>query len=59
MQKSQHEFENETRTSLTNQVAQLRNLEVQMSQMASMFSERKQGNLPSSSEMNPRRDGKE
>ena len=30
-----------------------------MSQMAYMFSERRQGNLSSSSEMNPRRDGKE
>ena len=30
MWKSQHQFENETRTSLTNQAAKLRNLEVHM-----------------------------
>ena len=59
MWKSQHQFENETRTSLNNQAAQLRNLEVQMGQMASLFNERQQGNLPSTSEVNPRRDGKE
>ena len=47
------------RTSLNDQVAQLRNLEVQMSQMASLFNERQQGNLPSTSEVNPTRDGKE
>ena len=40
MSKSHHQFENETRTSLTNQVAKLRNLEVQMGQMTSMISER-------------------
>ena len=47
------------RTSLNNQVAQHRNLEVQMGQMASLFNERQQGNLPSTSEVNPTRDGKE
>ena len=47
------------RTSLNNQVAQLRNLEVQMGQMTSLFNERQQGNLPSTSEVNPTRDGKE
>ena len=56
MRKSQAKFVNETRTFLANQVAQLRNLEIQM---ASMFNERQQGNLPSTSEVNPRRDGKE
>ena len=30
-----------------------------MGQMASLFNERQQGNLPSTSEVNPRRDGKE
>ena len=35
MRKSQTQFENETRISLKNQAAQLRNLEVQMGQMAS------------------------
>ena len=59
MQKSQTQFENETRTSLNNQAAQLRNLEVQMVQMASLFSERQQGNFSSTSEVNLRREGKE
>ena len=57
--KSQAQFVNEVRTSLTNQAAKLRNLEVQMGQMASLFNERQQGNFPSTSEVNPRRDGKE
>ena len=47
------------RTSLTNQATQLRNLEVQMCQIDSLFRERQQGNLPSASEVNLRRDGKE
>ena len=59
MRKSQTRFENETRTSLNNQAAQLRNSEVQIGQMTSLFSERQQGNLPSTSEVNLRRDGKE
>ena len=59
MLQSQNKFENETRTSLNNQAAQLKNLEVQMGQMATLFSERQQGNLPSTSEVNPRREGKE
>ena len=59
LMKSHDKFENETRTSLNNQVAQLRNLEVQMGQMASLLSERQQGNFPSTSEVNPRREGKE
>ena len=57
MRKSQTQFENETITSLNNQAAQLRNLEVQMGQMASLF--KQQGNFPSTSEVNPRREGKE
>ena len=40
MMKSHDKLENETRTSLNSQAAQLRNLEVQMSQMASLLSER-------------------
>ena len=40
MRKSRHQFKNETITSLNNQAAQLRNLEVQMGQMASLFNER-------------------
>ena len=59
MRKSQHQFKNETKTSLTNQAAQLRNLEVQMGRLASLFNERQQDNLPSTSEVNPRREGKE
>ena len=47
------QFFNETRTSLTNQATQLRNLEVQMGKMTSMF------NFPSTSKVNPRRDSKE
>ena len=59
LSKSQAQFVNETRTSLTNQFAQLRNLEFQMGQMASMLNERQQVISPSTSEVNPRRDGKE
>ncbi|XP_039132333.1 uncharacterized protein LOC120269114 [Dioscorea cayenensis subsp. rotundata] len=56
---TQTQFMNETRTSLQNQSAQIRNLEVQLSQMASMLTERQQGNLPSTSEANPRKSGNE
>ena len=59
LSKSQAQFVNETRTSLTNQAVKLRNLEVQMGQMASMFNERQQGNLPNTLDVNPRRDDKE
>ena len=59
MMKSHDKFENGTRTSLNNRAAQLRNLEVQMGQMASLLSERQHGNLPSTSEVKPRREGKE
>ena len=59
LSKSQAQFVNETRTSLTNQPAQLRNLEAQMGQMVTMFNERQRGILPSTSKVNPRRDGKE
>ena len=45
MMKSHDKFENETRTSLNNQAVQLRNLEVQMSQMALLLSERQHRNL--------------
>ena len=58
-------FMNETRanmqnqaTKLNNQVAQLRNLEVQMGQMANLLTERQHGSLPSNSKVNPR-EGKE
>ena len=40
MMKSHDKFENGTRTSLNNQATQLRILEVQMGQMASLLSER-------------------
>ena len=46
-------------TQLNNQVAQLRNLEVQMGQMANILTKRQQGSLPSNSEKNPRGEGKE
>ena len=59
MMKSHDKFENETRTSLNNQAAQLRNLEVQMCLMASLLSERQHENLPSTSEVNPRKERKE
>ena len=59
MRKSHHQFENETRTSLTNQATKLRNLEVQVGQMASMINKRQQGNFSSTSEVNPRSYGKE
>ena len=59
MMKSHDKFENETRTSLNNQVTQLRNLEVQMGQMASLLCEWQHENLPSTSEVNLRREGKE
>ena len=59
MRKSQHQFENETRTSSINQATQLRNLKVQKGQMAIMISEWQQGHLLSTSEVKPRRDGKE
>ena len=59
MMKSHDKLENETRTSLNNQAAQLRNLEIQMGQMGSFLSERQQGNLPSTSKVNLRREGKE
>ena len=59
-------FMNETKanmqqhaTQLNNQSAQLRNLEVQMGQMANLLAERQPGSLPSNSEVNPRRDGNE
>ena len=59
-------FMNETKanmqhqaTKLNNQVAQLRNLEVQMGQMANLFTESQPGSLPSNSEVNPRREGNE
>ena len=64
MQTFHSAFMNETKanmqqqtTQLNNQAAQLRNLEVQMGQMANLLTERQPGALPSNSEVNPRRDG--
>ena len=54
-------FMNETKinlqcrtTQLNNQAEQLRNLEVQMGQMANLLTERQRGALPSNYEVNPR-----
>ena len=46
-------------TQLNNQAAQLRNLEVQMGQMANLLTERHRGALPSNFEVNPRQEGNE
>ena len=46
-------------TQLNNQAAQLRNLEVQMGQMANILTKRQQGSLLSNSEVNSRREGNE
>ena len=46
-------------TQLNNQVGQLRNLEVQMGQMANILTERQPGSLESNSKVNPRREGNE
>ena len=46
-------------TQLNNQAAQLRSLEAQLGQMVNLLIERQPGSLPSNSEVNPRRDGKE
>jgi hypothetical protein len=44
---------------IQNQNAQIRNLENQIGQMASILNNRPQGSLPSDTEKNPRRDGNE
>ena len=46
-------------TQLNNQTAQLRNLEVQMGQMANILTERQQSSLSSNSKVNPRQEGNE
>ena len=51
-ERSQHQFESEMRTSLTNQETQLMNLEVKMGQMASLLNERQNSDLSSTSEVN-------
>ena len=58
-------FMNKTKANMKQQVtqlnnqAQLRNLEVQMGQMANLLTERQPGSLPSNSEVNLRREGNE
>ena len=59
-------FMNETKANMQNQAtqlnkkaAQLRNLEVQMGQMASLLTKRQHGSFPSNSEANPREEGKQ
>ena len=59
-------FMNETKanmqsqsTHLQNQLAHIRNLETQLGQMAALLTERKQGSLLSTLEVNPRTKGKE
>ena len=46
-------FMTEMRTSLQNQNASIQNLEVQISQLANQLNGRPQGNLPSTTEVNP------
>ena len=53
MNETKANMQHET-TQLNNQAAQLRNLEVQMGQMASLLAERQPGSLLSNSEVNPR-----
>ena len=59
-------FMNETKANMqhqttffNNQVVKLRNLEVQMGQMANLLTKRQPGSLPSNSEVNLRREGNE
>ncbi|KAJ4724582.1 DNA-directed DNA polymerase, partial [Melia azedarach] len=47
-------FMTKTETTLQNQAVSIRNLEMQVGQLASMMTERQQGSLPSNTETNPR-----
>ena len=58
MNETKANLESQT-TQLNNQAAQLRNLEVQMGQIASLLMERQRGALPSDSEVNSRQEGNE
>ena len=58
MNKTKANMQNQA-TQLNNQVAKLRNLEVQMGQMANLLTERQHGSLPSNAEANLRGEGKE
>ena len=44
----------DTQTNFQNQATQIRNLEVQVGQLANMLNGRQQGNLPSTTEVNPK-----
>ena len=59
MDNSQDQFVNDARTTLNNQSAQIRDLEMQMGQMSSLLNEKQQGTLPSASEVNPKGGGME
>ena len=50
---------NETRTNFHNQAAQIMSLETLVGQIATLLSKRQLSTLPSTSEINPRREGKE
>ena len=58
MNETKENFQNQS-TQLNNQAAQLRNLEVRMSHMANLLTERPHGSLPSNSEGNLTIEGKE
>ena len=58
MNETKENLKNQT-TQLNNQAAELRNLEVQMGQIASILVERQQAALPSNSEVNPWKEGNE
>ncbi|KAJ4724584.1 DNA-directed DNA polymerase [Melia azedarach] len=47
-------FMTKTETTLQNQAASIRNLEMQVGQLTSMMTERQQGSLPSNTETNPK-----
>ena len=48
------QFMTKIETTFHNQVASIRNLEVQVGQIANLLSSKQQGSLPSNTEMNPR-----
>ena len=58
MQLVHSQFINETRTNFQNQGAMIQSLETTVSQIAQMLSKRQHGSLPSTSEVNLRKDGK-
>ena len=59
LEKSQSQFMNDTNITLNRQSAQIKNIEVKLGQMATRMNERQQGSLPSTLEVNPRKEGKE